>query len=197
MRAAIARPAGAQVVLKLGTLAPQGSTWHEILKVMGQRWAEASGGEVKLRIYPGGVQGNEGDMIRKLGVGQLQAAALSNVGMHDVHSRAEGALHRALLRRRGGSGVRLRARAARARGRPRAARIRRRPRLGALHLFCTEPRRTPADMRRQGLSVVAFDPLPWRNAMGEAQRVLRGDVVQAAFLDGLAAARAACRPAPG
>lgn len=77
--------AGAEpVVIKLGTLAPAGSAWHEALKDMALRWEEASRGEVKLRVYPGGAQGDEGDMIRKLGIGQLQAVAISNVGMHDV-----------------------------------------------------------------------------------------------------------------
>lgn len=83
--AALASTASAQeVVIKLGTLAPNGSTWHNLLKEMGERWAEASGGKVKLRIYAGGTQGSEGDMVRKMAVGQLQAAAITNVGMHDI-----------------------------------------------------------------------------------------------------------------
>jgi TRAP-type C4-dicarboxylate transport system substrate-binding protein len=76
--------AAAPVTVKLGTLAPAGSAWHEALKDMAQRWEEASGGQVRLRIYAGGTQGDEGDMIRKLAIGQLQAAAVSNVGLHDV-----------------------------------------------------------------------------------------------------------------
>ena len=83
--AAAAPLASAQeVTIKLGTVAPQGSTWHNLLKEMGEKWADASGGKVKLRIYAGGTQGSEGDMVRKMGVGQLQAAAITNVGMHDV-----------------------------------------------------------------------------------------------------------------
>jgi TRAP-type C4-dicarboxylate transport system substrate-binding protein len=83
---AVAAPmASAQeVTVKLGTLAPNGSTWHSLLKEMGERWAEASGGRVKLRIYAGGTQGSEGDMVRKMAVGQLQAASITNVGMHDI-----------------------------------------------------------------------------------------------------------------
>lgn len=73
-----------EVTIKLGTLAPNGSTWHNLLKEMGERWAEASGGRVKLRIYAGGTQGSEGDMVRKMSIGQLQAAAITNVGMHDI-----------------------------------------------------------------------------------------------------------------
>lgn len=82
--AALAPAAQAQVTVKLGTLAPAGSTWHEILKEMGQRWEAASGGQVKLRVYPGGAQGSEGEMVRKMGISQLQAASITNVGMHDI-----------------------------------------------------------------------------------------------------------------
>jgi TRAP-type C4-dicarboxylate transport system substrate-binding protein len=78
-------PARADTVrIKMGTLAPSGSTWHLLLKEMGQKWSEATGGEVKLIIYAGGVSGNEGDMVKKMRIGQLQAAALSTIGLHDI-----------------------------------------------------------------------------------------------------------------
>ena len=101
--AALAPAARAQGgdTIKLGTLAPQGSTWHELLKEMGQRWEQASGGQVKLRIYAGGAQGSEGDMVRKMGIGQLQAAAISNVGMHDVIPEPQALLGAVPVRGRG------------------------------------------------------------------------------------------------
>jgi TRAP-type C4-dicarboxylate transport system substrate-binding protein len=74
---------GQEITVKLGTLAPAGSNWHEILKDMAERWSQASG-KVKLRIYPGGTQGSESEMIRKMAVGQLQAAAVTSVGLHDI-----------------------------------------------------------------------------------------------------------------
>ena len=74
------------VTIKLGTLAPQGSSWHNLLKEQAEKWSEASGGKVKLKIYAGGTQGSEGDMVRKMGVGQLQAASITNVGLHDIAS---------------------------------------------------------------------------------------------------------------
>lgn len=86
---AAAPAARADVVIKLGTLAPNGSTWHTLLKEMGQKWEQASGGKVKLRIYPGGVLGNEGDMIKKMRIGQLQAAALTTIGLHDIAPDAQ------------------------------------------------------------------------------------------------------------
>jgi TRAP-type transport system periplasmic protein len=83
-------PAQAQTVtIKLGTMAPDGSSWHNLLKGMGERWSTLSGGKVKLKIYAGGVAGNEGDMVRKLRVGQLNAAALSVVGLHDIETSAQ------------------------------------------------------------------------------------------------------------
>jgi TRAP-type C4-dicarboxylate transport system substrate-binding protein len=72
------------VEIKLGTLAPAGSPWHEKLKEVAQKWRELSKGRVLLRIYPGGVLGNEGDMVRKMRVGQLHAAALTTVGLHEI-----------------------------------------------------------------------------------------------------------------
>src|SRR5258706_12037474 len=72
------------VVIKMGTLAPEGSSWHQILKTMGSAWAQGPGGGVTLRIYPGGVLGDEPDLVRKMRVGQIQAAALTAVGLSDI-----------------------------------------------------------------------------------------------------------------
>jgi TRAP-type transport system periplasmic protein len=80
----LAGAAHADVEVKLGTLAPSGSPWHALLKEMAQKWSEASGGQVKLKIFPGGVLGNEGDMVRKMRVGQIQAAAVTTIGLHDI-----------------------------------------------------------------------------------------------------------------
>ena len=75
-------PLAAQTVLiKMGTVAPDGSPWHQILQHMGQQWQKVLGGKVTLRIYPGGVLGDEPDMITKMRIGQLQAVALSGSGL--------------------------------------------------------------------------------------------------------------------
>jgi TRAP-type C4-dicarboxylate transport system substrate-binding protein len=74
----------APVRIKLGTLAPQGSTWHQLLLEMAQKWSQASNGQVELKIYAGGTQGNEGEMIRKISIGQLQGAAITAIGLHEI-----------------------------------------------------------------------------------------------------------------
>jgi len=74
----------AQTVIKMGTLAPDGSPWHQVLQRIGERWRIISGGKVKLVIYPGGVLGDEPDLVKKMRIGQIQAVALSGVGMSDI-----------------------------------------------------------------------------------------------------------------
>ena len=148
--AALAPAAHAQgVTIKLGTLAPQGSTWHELLKEMSQRWEQESGGQVKLRIYAGGAQGSEGDMVRKMGIGQLQAAAISNVGMHDVMPEPQGLSVPMLF----SDESQMNCVFDKVRPRIDAALDKRGfialqwSRIGAIHLFCDQAYRTPADMK--------------------------------------------------
>ena len=82
--AALAAPSGAAVVVKMATLAPEGTSWHQILKAMGEKWRQAPEGGITLRIYPGGVLGDEPDAVRKMRVGQIQAAALTSVGLREI-----------------------------------------------------------------------------------------------------------------
>jgi TRAP-type C4-dicarboxylate transport system substrate-binding protein len=76
-------PTAAETI-KLATLAPAGSPWHDALLDMGEAWKELSGGRVTLKIYAGGVAGDESDMVRKMRIGQLQAATLSAGGLPDI-----------------------------------------------------------------------------------------------------------------
>jgi TRAP-type C4-dicarboxylate transport system substrate-binding protein len=70
--------------IKLGTVAPEGSPWHLMVREMGDAWNKASGGKVQVRIYPGGVTGDEPDMVRKIRVGQLHAAMIANQGLTQI-----------------------------------------------------------------------------------------------------------------
>jgi len=72
------------VRIKLATLAPKGSSYHQILMAMGEKWRNAPGGGVNLTIYPGGHMGGEADMVRKMRVGQLHAAMLTVTGLSDI-----------------------------------------------------------------------------------------------------------------
>lgn len=72
------------LIIKMATLVPNGSPWHDILMEMAAQWQEVSKGRINLRIYPGGVAGDEADMIRKMRIGQLHAAAVSNGGLSRI-----------------------------------------------------------------------------------------------------------------
>lgn len=78
-----AGPLAAQdkTTLKLATLVPDGSVWHKALKDLGADVAKTTGGRVALTIFPGGVAGDEADMVRKMRIGQLQAATLTISGL--------------------------------------------------------------------------------------------------------------------
>jgi len=72
------------VQIKLGTLAPEGSPWHSIIRDMSEEWKTSLGVKLKLQIFAGGVAGDEPDMVRKMRVGQLHAAALTGVGLAEI-----------------------------------------------------------------------------------------------------------------
>lgn len=68
------------LVVKMGTMAPKGSVFHKALLQMADVFEQETGGKVKLKIYPG-VVGDEPTIVRKMRVGQLQAATLTSTGL--------------------------------------------------------------------------------------------------------------------
>ena len=74
-----------KTVIKLATLAPEGSEWYYLLIDLGQQWEQATEGRVKSRIYPGGVIGDERDMIRKMRIGQIHGAAITAEGLSELN----------------------------------------------------------------------------------------------------------------
>jgi TRAP-type C4-dicarboxylate transport system substrate-binding protein len=69
------------LTIKVGSIAPDGSPWDRALKKIASEWKAISGGTIDMKIYPGGIVGNEPDMIRKIRIGQLQAATFTGMGM--------------------------------------------------------------------------------------------------------------------
>jgi TRAP-type C4-dicarboxylate transport system substrate-binding protein len=160
LAAAAPAPALGEVTIKLATLAPTGSAWHDLLRELGRRWEEASGGEVKLKVYAGGTQGSEGETIRKLGIGQLQAAALTNVGLHDVVKEPQALTTPLLFQDEPEMAcalerVRPRLEAALAEHGLVAVQW---STIGSLALYCDRPRRTPADLAGAKIFAAQGDP---------------------------------------
>lgn len=80
MQAAAADP----VKIRLGALAPRGTAWHRSLLEVGEKWRAAEGAGAEFIVYGGGSQGGEADMVRRMRVGQLNAAMLSVIGLTEI-----------------------------------------------------------------------------------------------------------------
>jgi TRAP-type C4-dicarboxylate transport system substrate-binding protein len=79
--AALVASAPAETVIKFATVAPRNSTWMTIMEQLDAEVQKATAGEVKFKFYPGGVQGDETDVIRKIRTGQLHGGGFTGVGM--------------------------------------------------------------------------------------------------------------------
>ncbi|MDH3600201.1 MAG: TRAP transporter substrate-binding protein DctP [Candidatus Tectomicrobia bacterium] len=70
-----------QVVIKFATLAPEGTPWMNLMQEMNEEIQRKSNGQVAFRFYPGGVAGDEQDVIRKMRINQLHGGAFSGFGL--------------------------------------------------------------------------------------------------------------------
>ena len=82
--------AAAPIKVRLGTLAPKGSSYTKHLQAMGEGWRQASGGGALLTIYPDGTMGSEADMVRRMRLGQLQAAMVTTSGLSEIEPGVAG-----------------------------------------------------------------------------------------------------------
>src|SRR5260221_1955429 len=82
--------AAAPIKVRVGTLAPKGSSYTKHLQVMGEGWRQAPGGGVLLTIYPDGTMGSEADMVRRMRLGQLQAAMVTTSGLAEIEPGVTG-----------------------------------------------------------------------------------------------------------
>jgi TRAP-type C4-dicarboxylate transport system substrate-binding protein len=73
-----------EYLIKFATLAPEGSTWMNVMKEYDAAVRKESGGRLGFRIYPSGVQGDEKDVLRKVKLGQLQAAGITGNGLTSI-----------------------------------------------------------------------------------------------------------------
>lgn len=71
----------AETKIKFAMLAPEGSTWHQVMRLWGQELSQKTNGRIKLKIYAGGVLGDEEDVIRKMRIGQVHAAGFTGLGL--------------------------------------------------------------------------------------------------------------------
>jgi TRAP-type C4-dicarboxylate transport system substrate-binding protein len=69
------------VIIKMATLAPEGSSWAKTFNLLNSEVMKKTQNKVQFKIYSGGVLGDEIDMLRKMKIGQIQGAALTAGGL--------------------------------------------------------------------------------------------------------------------
>jgi TRAP-type transport system periplasmic protein len=74
----------AEFAIKFAALAPDGSTWMKAMRALDRTLREKSGGRLGFRFYPGGIAGDELDVLRKIRIGQIHATAFSGVGLTQI-----------------------------------------------------------------------------------------------------------------
>lgn len=77
--------AEAKTQLKFGTLAPPRSPWGKVFKTWAKAVEQKTGGEVEIVWLWNGTAGPERAMVGKIRSGQLGGAAVTAVGLSDIH----------------------------------------------------------------------------------------------------------------
>lgn len=73
--------AGAKHTIRFATMAPRGSSFLRVFQAWGTSLKKETGGRVKMRMYPGGVAGDDRDVLRKMKAGQIDGGQFSSVAM--------------------------------------------------------------------------------------------------------------------
>ena len=76
-------------IVKFATLAPQGSTWLNVVDDIANELREKSEGKLRFKIYAGGIAGDEVDILKKMMVGQLHCAGFTSMGLGEILSEVK------------------------------------------------------------------------------------------------------------
>ena len=77
----------AKHTVKIASLAPQNSSWHNAFKKVAREIESRTDGEIDIKIYAGGTMGDEPAMVRKMRTGQLDGAAVTSVGLKEINEQ--------------------------------------------------------------------------------------------------------------
>ena len=74
------------VEIKVATVAPDASAWMREMRAGAELIKEKTEGRVTFKFYPGGVMGNDSQVLRKIRVGQLQGGAFAGGGLAERYA---------------------------------------------------------------------------------------------------------------
>lgn len=70
--------------IKFATVAPDGTTWMKAMHSYNQELQQKTSGRVKFIFFPGGIAGDEKDILRKMRYGKIHATAVTGLGMGKI-----------------------------------------------------------------------------------------------------------------
>jgi len=73
-----------EYLIKIATIAPDGSTWINVLREYDAQIRKESNGRLGFKIYAGGVAGDELDVLKKIRIGQYHAGGFTGVGIGEI-----------------------------------------------------------------------------------------------------------------
>ncbi len=73
----ISSPVVYSKTIKIATLSPDGTFWMKHMRTGAKEIKEKTQGRVKFKFYPGGVMGNDENVLRKIRIGQLHGGAVT------------------------------------------------------------------------------------------------------------------------
>jgi TRAP-type C4-dicarboxylate transport system substrate-binding protein len=78
-------PAGSQdakaTAIRIASLAPPGSSFVKVLKAWSRTLEKETEGRVELRVFSGGSEGSDRDLVRRIKAGKLDAAGVATTGL--------------------------------------------------------------------------------------------------------------------
>lgn len=75
--AAALTPLSAEITLKYATLAPENTVWARVVRKCADEIAAKTNGEVRVRVFYGGIAGDEPSVMRKLRTGTIDIASFT------------------------------------------------------------------------------------------------------------------------
>ncbi|MEI8303133.1 MAG: TRAP transporter substrate-binding protein DctP [Burkholderiales bacterium] len=70
--------------LRIGSVVPKNSLYHQKLLELGEAWRTAQGAGARFAVFTDGTQGGEAEIVRRMRIGQLQGGLISVVGLRDI-----------------------------------------------------------------------------------------------------------------
>jgi len=155
-----AQKSDSPIRIRIGSVAPKDTLWHETLKNLKQEWERISNGGVEIKIFEGGKLGDENEMVQMMRAERIEAVGLSSVGLSRIDDSIACLQVPMMIRSyeeldyvRDRIGARLEKKLE-----ERGFKLLHWADAGWVHTFTKKPARTPDELRKMKIFTSAGDP---------------------------------------